>query len=85
MGGHRKAYEKNKVLGLNKEIVKDITEWKIELYELYPCNTNQELHRREGEVIRQLGTLNKCIAGRTQKEYCQDNFERITLRRREYD
>ena len=68
MGGHRKSYEKNKVLGLNKDIVININDWKIELHELYPCNTRQELHRREGEVIREIGTLNKCIAGRTQKE-----------------
>jgi len=76
MGGHRKAYVKNKVLGFNKEIVKDINDWKIELHELFPCLTRQELHRREGEVIREIGTLNKNIAGRTEKEYYIDNKEK---------
>jgi len=84
MGGHRKDYAKNKVLGINKEIVKNINDWKIELHELFPCNTNQELHRREGEVIRQLGTLNKYIAGRTTKEYYIDNAEKIKDQTKEY-
>ena len=68
MGGHRRSYKINQVLGLHKEIIKDISEWYIELHELYPCNTKQELHRREGEVIREIGTLNKYVAGRTKKE-----------------
>ena len=76
MGGHRKHYYKNKVLGKNKEIVKDINDWKIELHELYPCLTKQELHRREGEVIREIGTLNKNIAGRTKKEYYIENADK---------
>ena len=85
MGGHRKSYEKNKVLGLNKDIVININDWKIELHELYPCNTNLELHRREGEIIRQLGTLNKQMAGRTIKEYRTDNAEKISLQQKEYE
>jgi len=84
MGGHRKAYVENKVLGLNKEIVTNIDDWKIELHELYPCLTKQELHRREGEIIRLLGTLNKQIAGRTVKEYRTDNAEKIFLQQKEY-
>ena len=77
MGGHRKDYVKNKVLGQNKEIVKDINDWKIELHELYPCLTKQDLHRREGEVIREIGTLNKCIAGRNKKEWFIDNKDKM--------
>jgi len=84
MGAHRIDYAKNKVLGLNKEIVKNIDDWKIELHELFPCNTNQELHRREGEIIRLLGTLNKQIAGRTQREYYIDNAEKIKDQTKEY-
>jgi len=75
MGGHRTAYNKNKMLGQNKEIVKDINDWKIELYELYPCLTKQELCRREGEIIREIGTLNKNIAGRTKQEYSKEYHE----------
>jgi rubrerythrin len=55
----------------------DWTDWYIELYELYPCNNRTELNRKEGEVIREIGTINKCIAGRTKKEYREDNIEKI--------
>ncbi len=41
----------------------------IELYETFCCNSKEELNKREGEVIREIGNLNMCIAGRTQKEY----------------
>ena len=84
MGVHRIDYEKNKILGRNKEIVKDISEWKIELYENYPCNKREELERREGEIIRLLGTLNKNIAGRNVKEYNNDKKEYIIKRQKEY-
>ena len=58
----------------------DWTDWYIELYEAYPCNNKKELNRREGEVIREIGTINKNIAGRTKKEYYKDNFENIKER-----
>ena len=31
----------------------------IELYELFPCNSKQELEKREGEVMREIATVNK--------------------------
>jgi hypothetical protein len=40
----------------------------LELYERFPCNDRAELCKREGEVIREIGTINKQIAGRTAKE-----------------
>jgi hypothetical protein len=52
-----------------------IDNWYIELYENYPCNDKNELIKREGEIIRQLGTLNKEIAGRTKKEWKKENKE----------
>jgi hypothetical protein len=55
----------------------DWSNWYIELYEYYPCNNRTELDRREGEVIRDIGTINKCIAGRTPKEWREDNVEYI--------
>lgn len=33
--------------------------WYIELYELYPCGSREELGKREGEVIRLISNLNK--------------------------
>ena len=55
----------------------DWTDFYIELYEAYPCNNKKELNRREGQVIREIGSINKCIAGRTQKEYKKDNYDKI--------
>ena len=39
----------------------------IELIEEYPCNTQIELLAREGHWIKEIGTLNETIQGRTQK------------------
>jgi hypothetical protein len=50
--------------------------WYMEWYEDFPCNNKKELCRREGEVIREIGTINKCIAGRTRKEWREDNAEK---------
>ena len=55
----------------------DIDDWYIELYEKFPCNDKQELHKREGEVIREISNLNRNVAGRSYKEYRYDNKEKI--------
>jgi hypothetical protein len=57
----------------------------IELYETFPCNSKEELNRREGEIIREIGTLNTKIAGRTRSEYREENKEKIALTTKEYD
>lgn len=64
--------------------IEDWSDWYIELYENYPCNNKEELNKREGEIIRQIGTLNKVIAGRTQKERYVEDKERINQVQREY-
>lgn len=51
----------------------DINNWYIELYELYPCKNREELRKREGEIIREIGNLNICIAGRTRKEWNKEH------------
>ena len=56
----------------------------IELYEPYSCNTKEELNKREGEVIRLIGTLNMEIAGRTKSEYYTDNKEKMNIKDRKY-
>lgn len=55
----------------------DWSNWYIELYEFYPCNNKQELYRREGEVIREIGTINKQIAGRSDADYRKEMKEII--------
>ncbi len=49
--------------------VENWDDWYIELYENFSCNSIQELRKREGEVIREIGNINKYVAGRTKKEY----------------
>ncbi len=58
--------------------------WYIELYENYPCNSKNELEKREGEIIRLIGTLNRIIAGRDDKQYFIDNKELILKTNKEY-
>lgn len=41
---------------------------RIELLEAYPCASKEELYAKEGEWIRRLPCVNKCIAGRGKKE-----------------
>ena len=50
----------------------------IELIENCPCENKEELTKREGFFIRDMGTLNSYIAGRSRKEYSIDN--RISLK-----
>ena len=56
---HCKAYQHMIELG--------IEHFYIELIENCPCNDVYELRAREGHFIREIGTLNKNIAGRTKK------------------
>jgi hypothetical protein len=39
--------------------IEDINDWYIELYEECPCKNNDELTRREGQIMREIATLNK--------------------------
>jgi len=54
-------------------------DWYIELYEVYPCDNREQLNKREGEVIREIGTLNYRIAGRTPMEWREDNIDKVKL------
>ena len=59
----------NNILLYQKIHETDINDWYIELYEDCSCESKEQLNKREGEIIREIGTLNKVIAGRTKKEY----------------
>ena len=45
----------------------------IALIENFPCENVELLRKREGELIRELGTLNSRIERRTSKEWREDN------------
>ena len=49
----------------------------IELLEAQECFSKDELSQLEGKYIRELACENKRIAGRTKKEYLEENKERI--------
>lgn len=85
MTQHRSDYNRSKCNSLYNYIVNgDWVDWHIELYEYYPCNSKEELLKKEGDIIRQIGTINKQIAGRTGKEYRDDNAEYFKEKSKKY-
>ena len=85
-GGHKADSRREKCMNMKiyKEINNDWTNWYIELYENYSCSSREELNKREGEVIRLIGTLNKAIAGRSKNEYRIENVEKEKEQRKQY-
>ena len=67
----------------SKQII-DRNKYYIEQLESYPCNSKQELERKEGEYQRAFECININIAGRTKLEYYEDNKERISKRNAEH-
>jgi len=67
----------------SKQII-DLGDAYIELIENYPCNSKEELCRREGEIMRTMECVNRCIAGRTKAEYRVENAEMIKQKKKQY-
>ena len=62
-----------------------IDSFRIELIELYPCVSKDELRKREGEVIRELKPqLNMLIAGRSTQEYRNETKEQKQIYDKQY-
>jgi hypothetical protein len=65
-------------------------DWYIELYELYPCGSKEELCKRENEVLREIATINKqgAYTGLDKKEYLKEyyaeNRYKISAKQKEY-
>jgi hypothetical protein len=58
----------------------------IELVEEYPCETKEQLLKREGEIIRATANaVNRCISGRDKKRWDEDNKEHIKAYQKEYE
>ena len=83
----RMARHRNQYNNYSKEAQKFMTSFylfqefgiencKIELVEVFPCETSMELRSREGHFIRTNECVNKYIAGRTVAEYEEENKER---------
>ena len=56
----------------------------IELLEAKVCNSKDELKQLEGKYIRSMVCVNKCIAGRTRREYLEDNKDKIKEQHKAY-
>lgn len=57
---------------------------KIELIEEFPCDNRMQLERKEGDHIKNNECINKNVAGRTKKEYQQDNKQQISDQHKVY-
>ncbi len=57
---------------------------KIVLMEAYPCSCKDEIKKVEAKYQRENKCVNKQIAGRTKKEYSQDNREKNIEYQKEY-
>lgn len=56
----------------------------IELIEEFPCQTKEQLNKREGEIIRETECVNKVIPGRTREERDKDKRKIINEYMRNY-
>jgi hypothetical protein len=87
MAGHRCNYKRYKNgKGRNTtsfEILKYNNAY-IELIENCPCDSKEELLKKEGEYIRSMNCVNKVVAGRTMKEYYQEHKEAIAQKQKQY-
>lgn len=85
---HRSDYKQWKISNTNYITSYEILQYEdvyIELLESFPCNSKNELERKEGECIRnEPKCINKIIAGRNKKEYYGDNINHILENKKEY-
>ena len=89
-GGHKRNIRCSLYHYIQENFNGDFKMCYIELIENFECNNRNELDKREGELIRQYKAdnnyivINKNIAGRTNKEYQQDNVDKIKEYKKEY-
>ena len=80
MAQHRSGFRKYTRIGgscTTSRLILQHGDAYIELLELFPCNTKDELLKREGHHIRNTNCVNKIMPGRTPLEYRIDNAESI--------
>ena len=57
---------------------------RIELMEMFPCNSKSELEAREGHHIRNEDCVNRKIMGRSKQEHYRDNYAYIQAQKKEH-
>jgi hypothetical protein len=89
-GGHKRHYNCSLYQYIKENYNEDFKCCYMELLEPYECNNKNELEKKEGEIIRHFKAdnnyivINKLIAGRTNKEYYQDNADKLKETQKEY-
>jgi len=76
--------DKNKDKGYKSKEIILRGDYQIILIENYPCNSKEELERKEREHIEANVCVNKYITTRTRKEYREAHKEELALKDKEY-
>ena len=88
MAQHRVDTKKNKKNNMKlHKLMNELSaeNFYIELIDYYPCDTREELFKKEGEYIRHhQSMLNSKIQGRTDKEYREENREEILMKKKKH-
>jgi hypothetical protein len=77
LSNHKNDFTKNHGSKTSKKLFELGGVVSIELIKLFPCDCKKELEKEEGKYIREYKNIcvNERIAGRTKKEYTEDNKE----------
>lgn len=89
LSGHRtnyKQYIQGKCGYITSFKLLEYDDCEIELIKKYDNITKQELQAKEGKYIKKNAdvVVNKCVAGRTRKQYREDNVESIRELKKKY-
>jgi len=93
MCGHRRTYKswkESKINNVSKSAILfdlvGLENCKIELIHNFPCESKSELEAEEGCVMRDNKDLivNRCIAGRSYKEWIDEHKEELKIKWKEY-
>ena len=86
LAGHRSDFKAG--VDITSKYILELGDYEIVLLELYPCNSKDELHMRERHYVETLDCVNKCIPGRTSKEYhkeyCKINKDILKKKKQQY-
>ncbi len=93
MEGHRREYDywkagkrRNKTSSFDLFDEYGVENCQIELIESFPCASKDELHAREGQLIREMDCVNRCIPGLKTRENLKEyrQMEHIQAHRKKW-
>jgi hypothetical protein len=84
MTGHRADYKLRPHKCTSSALIGRGTAY-IELIEDFPCERVEQLRKREGEIIRSRNCVNRIVAGRTKREYHEENREALLKEMKKYN